>query len=295
MKQDNSLKKGGANVQTVAFQYKCQECGRGTVVEKVVPEYHTKVRGYPFTVKDARIGICSVCGAEHFAAQETDRWERIFEEGHAKHFLSPAELQELRKSLGLSMEQFAFLVGCTRQSLYNWERHDRGRPQSRMADLLMKLVRESHKQGSVDVISVLAREAEQLGVHIELRRPADQISQYLQLWARQVSRDDLQARVPAMAAETAEDVSQVVLFDSTDEPVAKLSYDFQTASLQLDFIKSPEFDRFTAEIHFADGAMEKSGLVRVDNLHAKLLAPTRRTEDKVNKLVIQPVGDAGWM
>jgi len=291
------MKEEGANMQAIAYQYKCQECGRGTVVEKVVPEYHTKVRGYPFTVKDARIGVCSVCGAEHFAVQETDRWERMFEEEHTKHFLSPVDLQELRKSLGLSMEQFAFLIGCTRQSLYNWERHDRSRPQSRMADLLMKLVRESQKQGSVDVISVLAREAEQLGVHIELGRPVNESTRsLLELWARQVPRNVLQTRVPALAAETAEGISQVVLFDSkTDEPVAKLSYDFQTASLQLDFIKSPGFDRFAAEVHFADGATEKSDLVRVENLHAKLLAPTRRTEDKVNKLVLRPVSNAGGM
>ncbi|MFW6116461.1 MAG: helix-turn-helix domain-containing protein [bacterium] len=282
---------------TVAFQYKCQECGRGTVVEHVVPEYHAKIRGYPFTVKDAHIGICDVCGAEHFAVQETDRWERMFEQEHARFFLNRGELVELRKSLGLSMEQFAFLIGCTRQSLHNWERRDRSRPQSRMADLLLKLVRESHKEGSVDVIHFLAREAEQLGVRIELHQPVPgRGPSLLELLARSVSPDAFQTRVPAlaqMAAETPEGGRQVVLFDPEDKPIGRLSYDFQTASLQVEFIESPGLYRFTVEIHFVDGAVERSGLVQLENLHAKLLGPTRRSEDEVSRLVLKPVSPAG--
>ena len=285
-------------MKTVDFGYKCQECGRGNVVENVVPKYHTKIRGYPFTVRDARIGVCDVCGAEHFAAQETDRWERMFEEEHAKLFLGPRDLQRLRRSLGLSMEQFAFLIGSTRQSLYNWERHDRGRLQSRMADLLMKLVRESHKHGDVNVIGFLAGQAEQLGVHLEpgqhVGEPARPI---LELLARQVPRDVLETQVPVLAqmvAETAEGDKQAVLFDSkTDEAIGRLSYDFETASLQIEFIRSLGFDRFAVEVYFTDGAVEKSGLVRLENLRARLLAPTSHTEDKVSKLALQPVSDAG--
>lgn len=284
-------------MQMVGFSYKCQECGRGNVVEEVVPEYHTKVRGYPFTVRDARIGVCDVCGAKHFAAQETERWERIFEEERAKLFLRPRDLQSLRKSLGLSMEHFAFLIGSTRQSLYNWERHDRTRLQSRMADLLMKLVRESQIRGSVDVIRFLIREAEQLGVHVELgRHNVESARPLLELWAKQVYRDVFKAPVPVLAqmvAETVEGDTQVLLFDPKDEPVGRLSYDFENASLQLDFIDSPGFDRFIAEVHFTDGTVEKSGVVQLENLHAKLLSPTRRTDDKVSRLVLQSVSDAG--
>lgn len=285
-------------MQMVGFSYKCQECGRGNVVEEVVPEYHTKVRGYPFTVRDARIGVCDVCGAKHFAAQETERWDRIFEEEHAKLFLRPRDLQSLRKSLGLSMEQFAFLIGSTRQSLYNWERHDRGRLQSRMADLLMKLVRESHKHGNVDVVRFLAGQAEQLGVHVELgRHMVESARPLLELWAKQVPRDILKTREPVLAqmvAETEEGDRQAVLFDSkTDEPMGRLTYDFQTASLQVEFIRSLGFDRFAVEVYFTDGAVEKSDLVQLENLHAKLLAPTSYTEDKVSKLALQPVSNAG--
>lgn len=155
-------------MDTVGFGYRCQECGRGTVVENRIAEYRTKIRGYPFTVRDAGVGVCDLCGAEHFAAQETERWERMFESDYSKHFLTSQEIQELRKSLHLSMEQFAFLTGCTRQSVYNWERIDRTRPQSRMADLLLKLLRKSRDEGSVSVINALVEEARGLGVQIHV-------------------------------------------------------------------------------------------------------------------------------
>ncbi len=83
----------------VAFGYKCQECGHGTVVDKLIPEYHTKIKGYPFVVKGAHIGVCDTCGAEHFDVLETQRWVSLFEAEHNKHFLSPQEIVELRKSL----------------------------------------------------------------------------------------------------------------------------------------------------------------------------------------------------
>ena len=59
-------------VQAVGFGYKCQECGRGIVKEHVVPQYQIKIKGYPFAVNDARIGVCDDCGAEHFSAQENE-------------------------------------------------------------------------------------------------------------------------------------------------------------------------------------------------------------------------------
>ncbi len=158
------MTRGHTAVETVEFGYKCQECGQGTVVEKLVPEYKTKVKGYPWTVQNARIGICDRCGAEHFDPNETLRWRTEFEE--RQPYLTPAEIRELRQRLGLSMEQFAILIGCTRQSLYNWEREHRLTPQSRMADLFMRLVRESHSRGQIDVLSFLKAEAANAGFNL---------------------------------------------------------------------------------------------------------------------------------
>ena len=73
-------------------------------------------------------------------------------------------------SLGLSVTDFAQLIGCTRQSIYNWERQDRVNQQTRTADLMMKLVAKSLVSEPIDIISFLLKEAEKMGVKIELQR-----------------------------------------------------------------------------------------------------------------------------
>jgi DNA-binding transcriptional regulator YiaG len=123
-------------------------------------------------VADARVGICDRCGAEHFDPNETLRWRSEFEEQQSQSYLAPPEIRELRKRLGLSMEQFAILIGCTRQSLYNWERSDRRSPQSRMADLFMRLVRESHSLGQIDVLRFLKAEAARSGLDLPVSHQA---------------------------------------------------------------------------------------------------------------------------
>lgn len=157
----------------VFFEIPCPECKDGMVRTTRVLNYKTKIKGYPFIVDEAFIGICDQCGAKVFAAQETDRWEQLFyrsmEERHL--FLAPEEITALRKSLHLSMEDFARLIGCTRQSLAAWERADRTVPPSRMADLLMKLVQRSFDEGRIDVLAVLLEEAKAWGLHIEVQTP----------------------------------------------------------------------------------------------------------------------------
>lgn len=143
------------------FEYTCPECGIGTVSTTRVLNHKTKVNGYPFVVDEAFIGVCDHCQDEQFAPEETKRWEELFYRSLEAHraFLSPEEITELRTALGLSMEDFARLIGCTRQSISAWERPDRASPPSRAADLLMKLVRESFHAGPVDVLSFLLDEA----------------------------------------------------------------------------------------------------------------------------------------
>jgi len=175
MEKDGPQHRRGKRMETVEFGYKCQECGQGTVVVKLVPEYRAKIKGYPWTVQNARIGICDRCGAEHFDPNETLRWRTEFE--GKQSYLTPAEIRELRQRLGLSMEQFAILMGCTRQSLYNWERADRLSPQSRMADLFMRLIRESHSQGQIDVSSFLRGEAQNAGFSLPASSKPRQVTE----------------------------------------------------------------------------------------------------------------------
>jgi len=138
-----------------------------------VHNYKTKIKGFPFLVDEAVIGVCDHCQAESFAPEETKRWEAAFQkslEGHHA-FLTPSEIRTLRTNMGLSLEDFARLMGCTRQSVMAWEHPERTTPPSRMADLLLRTLQRAWTEGPVDVLSLLVEEAKKWGVIIELRRP----------------------------------------------------------------------------------------------------------------------------
>ena len=161
------------NAETLFVDYACPECGQGSVQARRILNYKTKIKGYPFVVDEALIGECDQCGARSFAPQETQRWEELFTNSleARQAFLSPEEIKELRKSLGLSMEDFARLIGTTRQSLSVWEKAERPSPPVRTADLLMKLVQLSLSPEPVDLLPFLVEEARKWGVVIQVSLP----------------------------------------------------------------------------------------------------------------------------
>lgn len=154
------------------YQGTCPECGKGTIQPTRFQNYKTTIRGYPFVVPEAWIGVCDACGTRLFNAKETDRWAALFDQALAERgaYLFPQEISQLRKSLGLSKKDFAHLIGVTGRSLYTWESAHRDAPPSRSADLLMKLVRASAHQGKVDVIDLLLAEGKKWGLEVEVRR-----------------------------------------------------------------------------------------------------------------------------
>ena len=160
------------------FGYKCTTCGKGVVRQQEVINYSTKIDNHPFTIPKAIIGVCDVCGINNFNPQERRRWIELFnKELELKQIVLCADdLVKIRKTLGLSMESFAHLIGCTRQSIYNWENRKRKVPQSRMADLLIKLIRERlYKSDRIDVLDFLLGEAKQLNIDIKLKQDIEPI------------------------------------------------------------------------------------------------------------------------
>ena len=139
------------------FNYICEECGKGTVKKKVFENYQTKIKGYPFVVDKAVIGVCDQCGARHFDANETKRWKKLYNKDlELKHIsLLSDEIEATRKSLGLLMKEFVYLIGRTHQLVYNGEKKDREKPQSMMADLFIKLIYLSCKGEKVDIVTTL--------------------------------------------------------------------------------------------------------------------------------------------
>jgi DNA-binding transcriptional regulator YiaG len=289
----NNIKKfdeRGTAMQALPFGYKCQECGQGKVLEKVFHEYKTKLKGYPLTVEDARIGVCDRCSAQHFDPNETARWRTLLEARQAESYLQPSDIQNLRKQLGLPMEQFATLLGCTRQSLYNWQRPDRSVPQSRMADLFMRLIRESHLLGEINVLDFLTSEAARLGFDLTISPRAKSVVPIVG-FARKASFDSLRSEAHEtlkLAADTEAVAETIGLFTEHNQPFARLFHDYQGATLNLEFMHAVPFVEFDAEIRFKNGNHAIGKNLKIKDKEAVLLEKTTCTEDDVEQVVLSP-------
>ncbi len=141
---------------------RCVNCGRGEIEFQNVKDFETKIRGVPFKVPEATVGVCNSCGARLFSPQEIRRWQQLFDAQQLRtgRLLSAEEIGNIRQGLGLPISLFAQLLGTTRQSVYNWERKDRKSPQLRLVDLLLRLIRESTASGTVDVLQFLSEQSE---------------------------------------------------------------------------------------------------------------------------------------
>jgi len=156
------------------FGYHCQECGKGIVKPIKLQNYLTKFDGYSFIVPEAIIGRCELCGANYFNANERKRWKKLFQESLESQgeLLTAHEIRTLRKQIGLEMKDFALLIGCTLKSLSNWENPSRRKPQPRIADLMMRLLRASLQKGEIDVLKFLLIHIKKMNVELKIR-PSD--------------------------------------------------------------------------------------------------------------------------
>jgi putative zinc finger/helix-turn-helix YgiT family protein len=243
------------------FEYSCPECGIGVVQTTKIRNYKTKIKGYPFLVDEARIGVCNHCRAEHFAPEETQRWEELFARSleARQAFLAPEEITALRTALGLSMEDFARLIGTTRQSLSAWEKPGRASPPSRTADLLMKLVRQSLHSKTVDVLTSLLEEAKKWGIVIQLRSSAKLSVANASIILRPKSGRQVtplhHTREFALAADTALGEEAPLIVETMDgRPIGELRYDYERAALMLDLTGDlPPWQIADIEIETQDG------------------------------------------
>ena len=281
---------------TALFEYTCPACGRGTVRTTRILNHKTKIKGYPFVVDEALIGVCDRCQAESFAPEETKRWEELFYRSleERKAFLSHQEISEIRTVLGLSMEDFARLIGCTRQSISAWEKRDRSSPPSRMADLLMKLVRQSHRAGPVDVLSFLLGEARRWGVIIEVRQPPMHTEQNesVVLRTRKMPKRPIshESSSLALAAEADEGGEDLIVVETTDgERMGVLDYDFVNGALILkDTSNFPPWKTVDVEIETQDGQHFTKQDVSAQQRSLVLLDDTPIQERSVAKITLRP-------
>lgn len=277
------------------FEYNCPECRLGTVRTTKIQNYKTKIKGYPFIVDEAYIGACDHCKAEHFASTETKRWEELFYRSleQRQAFLSPQKTTELRKTLGLSMEDFARLIGCTRQSIYNWEKVDRSSPPSRMADLLMKLVRQSLSSGSIDVLAFILQEAKKWGVVLEVRQTATSpdVNASIVLRPKLVSRTVLKQLCEelSLAAKTESEEEELLVETLDGKPVGILEYKYELAALVLNFTgEFAPWKLIDAEIETQDGRHLTNQELLIQEHRLVLIEKTTVREKDVARIILKP-------
>jgi|SRR3990172_1983014 len=273
------------------FEYSCPECGKGKVQTIQIHNYKTKIKGYPFVVDEAFIGICDNCHEKFFTARETKRWEEMFFTSleAQRAFLTPEEITNLRGRLGLSMEDFARLIGCTRQSISAWERQGRSTPPSRMADLFMKLVRKSLDTGPVDVLTFLLDQAKKWGVVIELRRlpmPSEKNGKVVAIiMKRSKKAQDQEASPLALAADVYGEEEQLVAETAEGRRLGILDYDFERAALTLNVSNDfPPWKTFDVEIETQDGRRIPTRTLVVQQGRVTLLEKTTLREKDVAQL-----------
>lgn len=264
-------------MEKTLFGYRCPECENGEVEENIISSYETKIKGYSFTVQNAKIGICNECDSKHFSAKEVENWEQQFEKSYS---LSPEEIKELREALGLSIEHFSFLIGCTRQSLYNWENPERKISQNRMADVLMKLVRESLNQEKIDVLGFLLQQANLLGVQINIsKKPGQPIELYLEKKYEETVNEE-------MAANSNEKEQMIILVNEEGKESGKIYYDFDAAAIFIESCYIPLFSYI--RIYYRDGTQKESNIIK-KNRNFVLVDKVRQTEmEKIEKVVLFP-------
>ena len=279
------------------FEYKCPECGRGTVRTTRVQNYKTKIKGYPFVVDEAIVGICDSCGVKHFAPEETKRWEELYYRSleQRQALMSPMEIVDLRKRIGLSMEDFARLIGCTRQSIYNWEKQDRTFPPSRTADLIMKLVRQSLQVGPVDVTTLLLDEAKKWNIVIEVRRstvPSEDQHKTLILLTRRIPKKVLPETTGgyALAAEAISSEEEETVVETSDgKQIGVLEYDYERGALILEATSAlPAWRVLDVEFETTDGRHFNEHNITVSNGRLILSEKTPIRPWEVSKIMLKP-------
>lgn len=127
-----------------------------------------------------------------------------------------------------------------------------------MADLIMKLVRQSLDVGQVDVLAFLLSEARKWSVVIELRRPSIRSSESggIVLYVKRLSKRAVsqESETVSLAAEASVEEGQMVAETVDRKQVGILNYDYRRAALVLDVTgELPAWNTVDVEIETQGG------------------------------------------
>ncbi len=135
----------------------CPNCSKAKMESIVVPDLEKKFEGVTIRVKDARISRCPNCKKESYSARELQRWKEIKRSliESAGQIPSPEDVKRIRTALGLSVSDFAILLGVTRQTVHAWEKPGTPPMSFGPSALLILLLDAEAKRGVSDVFSQL--------------------------------------------------------------------------------------------------------------------------------------------
>lgn len=119
----------------------CAECGAEMRVTSG-PLTET-FRGQEITIEGIERYQCDRCGDTVMTTEAAERHAAAMVREYARTngMLSPEEIRELRKSLGLTQQQFESMLGVSSPTVSRWETGVM--LQSKTADKLMRIVRDS--------------------------------------------------------------------------------------------------------------------------------------------------------
>jgi HTH-type transcriptional regulator/antitoxin MqsA len=99
----------------------CTLCG-GEIVD-VSESREFRVRGRSVTV-DVEFSRCANCGEEMWSGEQVTEAQLAVAETirRARNLLHPSEIVRIRKSLGLTQDEFEQLLGAGKKTVVRWER-----------------------------------------------------------------------------------------------------------------------------------------------------------------------------
>ena len=145
--------------------FKCPACGKGRMETQIVPNFETQFEGFTIQVKDAEISQCTHCGEQSYGAQELQRWKEIklAKLAELNQIPSADVVKWVREHRGLSVSDFASLLGVTRQTVHSWERAEGGGMRFGPAAMLVCLLNSESHDDADHVFSYLVRLARERG------------------------------------------------------------------------------------------------------------------------------------
>lgn len=118
----------------------CCECGHE--MRLTSEPMRETYRGDELVVDGIERWACDGCGNYVVALDQADRLSRALADAYAErhHLLSPEEIRETRRELGLTQKEFEAMLGVSSPSASRWEG---GKvPQSKPVDLLVRVARD---------------------------------------------------------------------------------------------------------------------------------------------------------